>query len=111
MVTVTALCGHCYGSSCLSGGEVVVRTGPGSVPRLSFLCWRCESVATCPLTAERCAQLEAAGVALEHTAQPHPEQPPTGPTLTRDDLLDLHLLLASDGWFAALEQTLATRVC
>jgi hypothetical protein len=33
---------------------------------------------------------------------PHPESPAPGPALTYDDLLDLHLELADDAWFARL---------
>jgi hypothetical protein len=29
----------------------------------------------------------------------HPEHPPEGPTLTADDVLDLHILLAGESWF------------
>lgn len=35
-------------------------------------------------------------------AQRHPERPPDGPPLTRDDLLDFHLALQADGWFEQL---------
>lgn len=35
----------------------------------------------------------------------HPEEPPSGPPLTYDDLLDLHLLLNTDGWFEHLLST------
>jgi hypothetical protein len=110
MATITALCIHCYASSRLSDGEVVVRAQSADAAQLSFLCRRCESVSTAELTAELSAQLEAAGIALERSAHPHPEQPPPGPALIRDDLLDLHLLLATDRWFAALEQLVASRV-
>lgn len=32
----------------------------------------------------------------------HPEDPPDGPPFTLDDLLELHLLLERDDWFALL---------
>ena len=32
----------------------------------------------------------------------HPEAPPPGPPLRCDDLLELHLLLATEGWLAGL---------
>lgn len=35
----------------------------------------------------------------------HPESPPGGPPLTPDDLIDLHFLLATEGWFEQLLQT------
>jgi len=38
--------------------------------------------------------------ATDEPRPPHPEQPTAGaPPLTRDDLLALHELLASDTWF------------
>ena len=45
--------------------------------------------------------LVAAGVSRTVGAEPgtHPEQPPGGPPLTLDDLLDLHLLLGERDWF------------
>lgn len=36
---------------------------------------------------------------------PHPEDPPAGPALTVDDLLDLHRLLQRDDWFDLLSRT------
>lgn len=36
---------------------------------------------------------------------PHPEAPPGGPALTHDDLLELHLLLQQDDWFAQLRSS------
>lgn len=46
--------------------------------------------------------LQRAGVHLRRPAAEHPEHPPSGPALTRDDLLDLHLLLATEDWFDRL---------
>jgi hypothetical protein len=110
MVTITVLCSNCYSSTRLSGSEVVVRADVAEEAQLSFLCKRCESVSVSTLTAEWFARLQAAGVAVESSTPSHPEQAPSGPALTRDDLLDLHLLLTTDGWFAALEQLAATRL-
>lgn len=46
--------------------------------------------------------LQRAGVHLRRPEAEHPERPPSGPALTHDDLLDLHLLLASEDWFDEL---------
>jgi hypothetical protein len=43
---------------------------------------------------------EQATATLEGPA--HPEDPPTGPAFTPDDILDLHALLERDDWFAQL---------
>ena len=40
--------------------------------------------------------------AAQDDRPPHPEDPPAGPTLTYDDLLDLHLLLEEDTWYEQL---------
>jgi predicted RNA-binding Zn-ribbon protein involved in translation (DUF1610 family) len=114
-------------ASCPSCGEVdlqpmdvtlrVIRrddgnVGPGSNYR--FACPDCEQLVTKPAD-DRIAQLlTTGGVPVEdrpegsaHEApdaadRPHPESPPTGPPLTHDDLLDLHLLLEREDWFEQL---------
>jgi predicted RNA-binding Zn-ribbon protein involved in translation (DUF1610 family) len=84
--------------------------GDGSSYR--FACPDCDEVVTKPAD-ERIAQLlSTGGVPIEDAdaidlmaelaaelRPPHPERPTAGPPLTPDDLLDLHLLLSSDGWF------------
>jgi hypothetical protein len=105
--------------------EVVLRivradegiVGSGSCYR--FLCPGCEELVEKPAD-ERIAQLlttggvaviedgassDVAGFELEaaHDDRPtHPERSEGGPPLTLDDLLDLHLRLAEDGWFDEL---------
>jgi predicted RNA-binding Zn-ribbon protein involved in translation (DUF1610 family) len=118
-------------ASCPSCGEVeltppdvvlhLVRTTTGLVgdgSNYRFSCPDCEQVVTKPAD-ERIAQLlTTGGVAVEHDTPTedeaalfealkptHPERPAPGPRLTLDDLLDLHLLLASDDWFEDLLQT------
>jgi predicted RNA-binding Zn-ribbon protein involved in translation (DUF1610 family) len=118
-------------ASCPSCGEVeltppdvvlhIVRTATGLVgdgSNYRFSCPDCEQVVTKPAD-ERIAQLlTTGGVPVEHDAATddevalfealkptHPERPVPGPRLTPDDLLDLHLLLASDDWFDELLQT------
>lgn len=115
-------------ASCPGCGEVdlrpddvtlhVVRAPDGLVSDASsyrFSCPDCEELVTKPAD-ERIAQLlTTGGVAVEEEpgdAPPitdprplHPEQRSPGPALTRDDLLDLHLKLASDGWFDELLDT------
>jgi predicted RNA-binding Zn-ribbon protein involved in translation (DUF1610 family) len=113
-------------ASCPSCGEVdlqpmdvtlrVIRrddgnVGPGSNYR--FACPDCEQLVTKPAD-DRIAQLlTTGGVPVEDRAEgsshgpsttgtPHPEAPPAGPPLTHDDLLDLHLLLEREDWFARL---------
>jgi predicted RNA-binding Zn-ribbon protein involved in translation (DUF1610 family) len=115
-------------ASCPSCGEVdltppdvtlhIVRSSEGLVGAGSnyrFCCPDCEEVVTKPAD-ERIAKLLTTGgvpveqgegsddeaALVEALKPPHPELPPPGPRLTPDDLLDLHLLLASDDWFELL---------
>jgi predicted RNA-binding Zn-ribbon protein involved in translation (DUF1610 family) len=110
-------------ASCPDCGEVdltpldvtlhIVRSDDGLVGEGScyrFACPDCDEVVTKPAD-ERIAQLlTTGGVEVEEEAEDleellealrptHPESPPSGPRLTPDDLLDLHLLLADDHWF------------
>lgn len=52
------------------------------------------------------AEVTAAGTPLGDAGvvprRSHPEDPPGGPPLTHDDLLDLHLLLEQPDWFTLL---------
>lgn len=85
----------------------------GSGSNYRFLCPDCEQMITKPAD-ERIARLLASGgVAIsinrdaavspeERLRLAHPEEPPAGPPLTRDDLLDLHLKLSADDWFEEL---------
>ena len=74
-------------------------------------CPACATLAVLPTA----AVLELTGAVLfwcrsckrvvEHAVEPdapagHPEVPPLGPPLRSDDLLELHLLLATEGWLA-----------
>jgi len=114
-------------ASCPSCGEVdlrpddvtlrVVRSFDGLVGNGSsyrFCCPDCEELVVKPAD-DRIAQLlTTGGVPVEDNDDlarlaadlrpPHPEFPGDGPPLDPDDLLDLHLKLATDGWF---EESLA----
>lgn len=73
-----------------------------------FLCPSCTDEVAKPAD-ERIAQLLATGGVHIDEAAPvlpsHPESPADGPPLTLDDLLDLHLDLERDDWFADLLRT------
>jgi hypothetical protein len=81
-----------------------VPVGPES--RYDFHCPSCAERVEKPAD-ERIARLLSTGGVPVEIIEPtiglgHPEDPPSGPPLTQDDLLDLHLLLESDGWFGRL---------
>lgn len=113
-------------ANCPSCGEVdlcaddvtlrIVRSPDGEVDDAStyrFDCPDCAELVTKPADGRIAQLLSSGGVPTEETTlaehiapvdrrPPHPEDPPGGRGFTHDDLLDLHLLLASDGWFDRL---------
>ena len=112
MTRIRASCPECGEVDLLPEDVVlhVVRAPDGLVATGSnyrFACPDCAGTVTKPAD-DRIAQLLTTGGvpieedALEPLLPPHPEAPPAGRALTRDDLLDLHLLLRSDGWFDEL---------
>jgi hypothetical protein len=77
-----------------------------------FSCPDCAELVEKPADERIASLLTTGGVPIEDVAPdvddrpPHPEAPPAGPRLTRDDLLDLHLLLQDDpAWFDRLLTT------
>ena len=118
-------------ASCPTCGEVdlrpkdvilrLVRGACGVVGEASsyrFACPSCDDTVVKPAD-ERIAQLlTTGGVPVEETDESselaglaaelrpaHPESPPPGPVLTRDDLLDFHLALEDVDWLAAVAET------
>lgn len=81
----------------------------------TFLCPSCAERVDKPADERVARLLSSGGVAVEvvnaaglHARHPaarphHPEDPPGGPPLDHDDLLDLHLLLDTDDWFERLQ--------
>ncbi|MFW5934144.1 MAG: hypothetical protein ACOCT8_05390 [Actinomycetota bacterium] len=110
MTRIRASCPAC-GEVDLSPDEVVlhvVRARDGDIDAASsyrFTCPSCDEPVAKPAD-ERIVELLATGgvqiVEAGTELPPHPEQPPAGPALTHDDLLDLHLALQGDEWFLEL---------
>lgn len=114
MTTIRATCPTC-GEVDLTPEQIVLTViradeapvGPDS--HYAFTCPSCTSRVEKPAD-ERIAHLLTTGgvsvsVVDEHEADdrpPHPEAPTGGPALTYDDLLDLHVLLATGDWFDQL---------
>lgn len=106
MATVTTTCPSCRLRARLSADEIVLRTGPSedaSGTWLSFLCHTCETLANTPVSAAARHHLIEAGIPVERMARA-PERALVRRPFCLDDLLDLHLLLDSPGWFEQLEQ-------
>jgi hypothetical protein len=81
---------------------------PGSDTTAAIVAWTCDSCAdlvTSWIDWRALLTLVTAGATLLDDASdsddlpPHPEHPAGGTPLSRDDLLSLHELLASDSWF------------
>ena len=71
---------------------------------VAWTCDSCADLVTAKLDWRALLTLVTAGVtflddAAPEALPPHPEHPEPGAPLTRDDLLALHELLASDRWF------------
>lgn len=89
--------------------------GVGEGSTYTFSCPLCTECVSKPAD-ERIAQLLETGGVPVGAAGPrvsagaplpeHPEEAAGGPPLTYDDLLDLHLMLESQGWFEELLATL-----
>ena len=84
------------------------------VGAVSYICARCDTVVSVPVTIPAFLTLLSAGVALleevdendpGHELSPHPEDPRAGRPFTPDDLLELHELLADDAWCSALARS------
>lgn len=105
MLTVT--CPGCQAENALPRRHLLLRLDAGRVDsgEMLFTCLGCHVTATVEVGTREVATLVTAGVThlslspppSAHPA-PHPEQPPGGPALTVDDLLDLHHLLDADDW-------------
>lgn len=116
MTTIRATCPSC-GEVDLTPEQIVLTVvradeapvGPDS--HYAFRCPSCTERVEKPAD-ERIAHLLTTGgvsvsvlddVEEQRRALPsHPEDPPEGPALTHDDLLDLHETLAEDHWFEEL---------
>jgi hypothetical protein len=71
-----------------------------------FSCPHCHRGVAKPAEGRIVELLVSSGVELEVWRMPAElAERPAGPTIGYDDLLDFHLLLSTDDWFAALEQS------
>jgi hypothetical protein len=104
VTTIKAQCDRC-GEVVLAPDDIELRVDPTGATRstYAFECTGCGDVVRKAADDRVVRLLVSGGVTLQRTASTHPEQPSTSaPTLTYDDLLDLHALLADDGWYDQL---------
>ncbi len=96
MSTIHTFCPSCAAPVSLEPAEVLVLPGTdaaGSGTYL-FLCTACERVAAKPASPANLALLATAGADADRRYASEP--PAAAPPFTCDDLLDFHLLLATD---------------
>ena len=117
MTTVSIECGRCAAVAQVSTRSLLIDVGepPGGHAdeavggTVSWICAACDDVISQPVPwSTLLALLSAGALLLDESEDPppvHPESPPAGPMLSRDDVLDLHTALESPGWFADLEAT------
>ena len=114
MATVSIDCANCATTAHMPTTTVFVDLdGPGddeSAGTVSWICDTCADVVSQPVKWSVLLPLVSAGAALfdgyDDELSVHPESPPGGPPLTRDDLLDLHAVLDGPSWFGELERAL-----
>jgi hypothetical protein len=100
-------CPECSAELTLSTRRLLVRADAGAgCGECLCTCLMCRAVITVPVDAETVADLAEAGATVVRLVEPlvqHPEDPPTGPAFTADDLLDWHQRLEADadGWLLA----------
>lgn len=120
MRTIRATCPLCTEEVDLQPDEVTLHLiDPNSATgnRYGFTCKHCAEFVVKPAGLKAVELLLEGGVELvtdevapweeegaESTLPPHPENPPSGPEFTTDDILDLHLLLQEEDWFSELEK-------
>jgi len=103
MTTVRAQCPVC-GDVQLGINDLTVRVhDDDTAGDYRFRCPECAQMVTRPASSRIVDLLMSAGAAEERWSWPAElAERPSGPPLTPDDLLDLHVLLADDAWFDQL---------
>lgn len=101
------ICPDCQAEVSLSVRRLLVRIDDGGATsgEVLFTCVSCHATVAVPLEPSAVAVLVLDGVTHLSLTAPvlvHPEPAPAGPTLTHDDLLDLHRELTEDSWFDQL---------
>ena len=107
-----ARCPDCAAETLLDTENLRLLTpaDPGRDARAVFTCPTCDERTSLPVPADVAVALQSCGVPVSHghpSLGPPPARP-SGPPLTPDDLLDLHLSLGQPGWFDRLLQQVDT---
>ncbi|HEX9889969.1 MAG TPA: hypothetical protein VGA69_10855 [Nitriliruptorales bacterium] len=104
---IRARCRHCSHEEELDIHDVVLLASPDrqTPSQVMFDCPACVRRTSVVVDAQVAGTLEGRGVSIVREPQRRRfrlEARPTGPALTYDDLLDLHLLLEQPDWFEQL---------
>jgi hypothetical protein len=107
MTQFTITCPHCSAENSLTARRLLARVDAETATsgEVLFTCLICRATATVTLDVAAVAVLLGAGVTHLSLSAPtveHPEERPSGPPLTHDDLIDLHAALEDDRWPARL---------
>jgi hypothetical protein len=121
MVQIQSMCSSCRAELDLTVADIVlllpvetepqsdvVEAGTTCPPRIVHDCEECGATSVRTIEWRLARLLRVNGVAalpdleLEPAVEPHPENPPAGPALTADDIIELHEVLERTHWFAEL---------
>jgi hypothetical protein len=112
MIQIQSTCSTCEAQLELAVVDLLVllplTTEPVEGPRLVHDCPECGATCLRTVAWKLAKLLMAHGVAavpdleLEPAVEPHPENPPAGPVLTADEIIDLHDVLSHEDWFDEL---------
>jgi hypothetical protein len=118
MTIVTIECTQCTTISEAEVGEVLLEVAGRDAHEhlhasISWICAGCFTLVHRLIDWRDFVALVTAGARIvdeeeDDPRPPYPESVPGGPAWTRDDLLDLHMLLIMPDWFAELEATTST---
>jgi hypothetical protein len=117
MTMINIDCATCGATNVLPAGAVLATAGVADLDsqfggQVGWICSGCLQMVWASVSWQAFLDLLLAGVPLieedaETDLPPHPEHPMSCRALSRDDLLDLHELLATDDWFSALAPAVA----
>jgi hypothetical protein len=102
MKPIRTACPSCCATLRLEPDQILLAIGREPPATYTVWCPACSAVNVKQADAIAEWLLRSAGVVPVPAASTHPESPPGGPSLGYDDLLDLHLLLATEEWLDTL---------
>ena len=100
MSKIPSACPDCGRSVVLERGDIILGVRSGAPATYTFACPACGTLTAKRADTAAALLLRRCGVPTVTLAQRYPESRSPGPPLGLDDLLELHELLATDGWLA-----------